>query len=327
MAIGPYPDFSWSHSRDATLQWCERKYYFQYYGKWNGWSYKADKRTQTTYMLTQRTSLQAWAGSIVHEAISRFLHTRPQPQLWLEEVRQKMRHQFVTSRKKTFLAPKKAKSFGLEEHFYDVPLPDEKVRGVWEKVYRCLTAFHESNWPAKIAEAQMAQRYVYIEPQVSNFFEMQVLDHDFGDFAIYAQPDLVYEDEEGILHLVDWKTGTPPQMRHRHEIPPQLAFYLMWLRIKGDQAAHWPLEKMRLTEAYLPQMSIYGGTPQSDTWPKAHQRAVKSIALMQSKLEDIQKNIAAEDAFHLTSDKGKCPHCVFRAVCPGMSDSIKADTA
>ena len=316
MAIGPYPDFSWSHSRDATLQWCERKYYFQYYGKWNGWSYNADERTKTTYLLTQRTSLQAWAGSMVHEAISYFLHTRPSADTWIDETRQKMRHQFVSSRNKVFLNPKKAKTFGLEEHYYDVHLPDEVVRGTWEKVHNCLRAFLNGPFPDAIASAQAAQRYVYIEPPTSNFFEMQIHDHDFGDFALYAQPDLVYENEQGILHLLDWKTGATPTHRTNQDIPPQLAFYLLWLRNKGGASREWPLEKIKLAEVYLPETITYGGTPSATTWPQAHQRARSSIAEMQSKLVDIDKNIAEESSFELTTERGKCASCVFRAVCP-----------
>ena len=44
-------EFSWSKSRDETFRECHRKYYFQYYGYWNGWKENADQRVRLTYVL------------------------------------------------------------------------------------------------------------------------------------------------------------------------------------------------------------------------------------------------------------------------------------
>ncbi|MBL92757.1 MAG: hypothetical protein CMH56_13210 [Myxococcales bacterium] len=316
MAIGPYPEFSWSHSRDGTFQRCERQYYFQYYGKWMGWQRNAPARVQTTYLLTQLTGLSAWAGSAVHEAIALFLHTGPHVDQWREQTRHRMRQQYRNSNNRIFKQPGRAKSFGLEEHYYDVPLSDDSVRGAWEKVDACLDAFLQSPWRQRIAEAQRAGRFVYIEPPTSDFNEMRINDHPLGPFPIYAQPDVVFEDEKGQLYLLDWKTGRPPTDRGADEIPPQLAFYLLWLQTKGGTASHWPYDKVTLAEIYLPSLALYGATPTEATWDAAHERARDSITIMQNKLNDKSRNIAEEQSFSLTENQNLCQHCVFRGVCP-----------
>ena len=190
------------------------------------------------------------------------------------------------------------------------------VRGAWHKVESCLQAFTHSPIATQIKKAQEAGRYVYIEPPTSDFLEMRVNTHPFGNFPVYAQPDVVFEDENGVLHLLDWKTGQTPSDRGPAEVPPQLAFYLLWLREKGEKAAAWPYERIKLAEVYLPSLQEFGGTPTEQTWLEAKERAEQSISAMRRKCKDPVANQAEEEAFSLTLQSGQCSSCVFRSVCP-----------
>src|SRR3989344_8234119 len=66
-------EFSWSKSRDELFKECKRKYYFDKYGFWNGWTINAEERTKKLYQLKKLSSKQVWLGKIVHEAIEHFL--------------------------------------------------------------------------------------------------------------------------------------------------------------------------------------------------------------------------------------------------------------
>lgn len=65
--------FSWSASRDRLFRSCHRAYYYNYYGYWNGWDYKADPKTKLIYKLKKLQSTTLWAGSTVHDILQDIL--------------------------------------------------------------------------------------------------------------------------------------------------------------------------------------------------------------------------------------------------------------
>ena len=56
-------DLSWSVSRAALFQTCQRAYYFHYYGSWGGWDKNASDLCRTLYMLKQMKTLAMWAST------------------------------------------------------------------------------------------------------------------------------------------------------------------------------------------------------------------------------------------------------------------------
>ncbi len=63
----PYPEFSWSHSRDRTLAECARAYFWRYYGGHRGWSSEASEEARLAYALKQLTSFPMIVGTAVHD--------------------------------------------------------------------------------------------------------------------------------------------------------------------------------------------------------------------------------------------------------------------
>lgn len=63
----PYPEFSWSHSRDRALAECARAYFWRYYGSHGGWLPDAPQQTRQAYALKQLTTFPLIVGSAVHE--------------------------------------------------------------------------------------------------------------------------------------------------------------------------------------------------------------------------------------------------------------------
>ena len=60
--IRPYPEFSWSISRQRKLDQCPRGYFYTYYLGWNGWLDDAPTETRVAYRLGKLTSLDALLG-------------------------------------------------------------------------------------------------------------------------------------------------------------------------------------------------------------------------------------------------------------------------
>ena len=65
--------FQWSYSRQRTFEACKRQYYFQYYGRWNGWLEDAPAETRQTYLLSKMTNIPMLVGQLVHQGIAELL--------------------------------------------------------------------------------------------------------------------------------------------------------------------------------------------------------------------------------------------------------------
>lgn len=62
-------EFSWSKSRNEMFNECKRKYFFNYYGSWNGWDNNEKDRTKRIYYLKQLNTKEIWLGQIIHKVI------------------------------------------------------------------------------------------------------------------------------------------------------------------------------------------------------------------------------------------------------------------
>ena len=71
--VKPYPEWSWSHSRDLLFRECQRKYYYQYYGSHNGWLQEAAPEAARLYRLKQLQSLYLLFGDVVHQMADMFI--------------------------------------------------------------------------------------------------------------------------------------------------------------------------------------------------------------------------------------------------------------
>lgn len=60
------PPFSWSYSRAALLDRCERLYYEHYYGSHGGWSAEASPRARLAFRLKHLTTPSAELGRAIH---------------------------------------------------------------------------------------------------------------------------------------------------------------------------------------------------------------------------------------------------------------------
>ncbi|MFP4457886.1 MAG: hypothetical protein ACLFPS_09565, partial [Clostridia bacterium] len=65
-----YPEKSWSFSRHKSFLECKRSFYFNTYGHWNGWEYKAPARAKQVYRLKKLSNIYTLSGQLLHEEIA-----------------------------------------------------------------------------------------------------------------------------------------------------------------------------------------------------------------------------------------------------------------
>ena len=56
--------FTWSASRHGTFRYCQRQYWWNYYGSWGGWGYDAPKEAREAYMLKNLANRWTWPGTV-----------------------------------------------------------------------------------------------------------------------------------------------------------------------------------------------------------------------------------------------------------------------
>ncbi|NMA41897.1 MAG: PD-(D/E)XK nuclease family protein [Oligosphaeraceae bacterium] len=298
-------DLSWSVSRWQQFLFCQRAYYYNYYGSWGGWSYDAPDRARQLYILKNIKSMFMWAGSIVHELVQESLEEFTRSRLVPNAVdlqakgRQKLRQGWIESVSKEWLHyPKKTNLFEL---YYGngKSLPREQTDQVRDRVYDSLEAFANSAFVAEILQVP--------------YLQWKSIDHldsfQLGGCKVWGAIDFAYIDNGGKLHIIDWKTGgeNPASLRL------QLACYSLMAMDK------W---KVQLSDIELHGVFLNDGGRKSDYSMTAESLvAVKdqilgSIETLKRKLRDPENNLAEEEDFEFTGCPQNCEGCNFRAVCP-----------
>jgi len=293
-------EFSWSKSRHEKFAECARQYYFHYYGSWGGWERDADPLVRELYVLKKLSARPAWAGSTVHDAVARALAlvrdgVPVDADRLVDLTRARMRAEFRQSREGAY---RFRKAFGLVEHEYDEPVPDEVWRENWEQVERCIRAFLGSRWMG-IAADLPPERWLPID-ELGSF--------DFEGTKIFAAPDFAFRTGDGGAVLIDWKTG-----QRREADREQLRGYAMFAR------ATWgvPLEKIECRVVYLPSLEEDEVHVDEAEVGAFSERMRASIERMRALLDDPAENVASIGRFPPTDDERTCARCPFRRPCRG----------
>ena len=292
--------FSWSRSRDGNFQECRRRYYYQYYGAWGGWSPDAPSDTRRLYVLKQLSSRQQWAGRTVHDAVEMALHAfadgRDIPvEPFVHDVLERMRAEWRSSHAARYWDV--PKTVGLFEHEYRVDLPREAWRAMSRNVEACLRNFFRL--PLVATVRRTPAEHWSIE-HWSKVFE-------FEGTPMWIAPDFGFWTEEGRLALVDWKTGG----KHGDGASFQLGCYALY----ASELLGVPPAKVDLLEVNLREPEVV-----THDWDDARLDAVReqlrlSIRSMKAYLVDPDANTAKIEDFELTEETRLCRWCNFRAVC------------
>jgi hypothetical protein len=301
-------EFAWSWSRHEMLYQCARKIYWQYYGSWGGWLRDAPKDAALSYRLKQIKSVAMLVGSTLHEVVSERLKMRtdaaePVPARQIQdEIERRVLKRLRESHNRDWERRGNPKRYAiLFEDYYGPGLEDRERDDALALIRECSAGF-ESSVYAKRAFAVPKKRLRIIDP--SDFEEMKIR---IDDVLVYAAPDLVVEDDEGTLHIVDWKTG-----RTGKADVAQLAVYGLYVTEKLGA----PLERITAHLVYLRTGDVEKHDHLRQGVAEARRKISTYTADVRSRLTDVENNVAGDIArFPMTDDRALCRRCVFQEIC------------
>ena len=320
--------FSWSGSRFSTFKSCKRKYYFQYYGFWEGWDDDAPERVRTIYLLKKLQNRHTWKGTIIHEAIAFLLKSllknkEIDQEEFKKAVVERMRNQYKASLAGNYKNDPK-NNFGLLEHAYGEKIEDETWQLLRDEVTRCIDNFLGSNFWQKAKSLSM-------EDCLALEGNLKDLDNIWGNIStnlntwnnlpsgpavdsfpldgekIWVKVDFAYKKEDSSVRLIDWKSGNS-----KGEPDP------IQLNIYGYYASEvWviPEEKIHLTAYNVNQDEQYDRTYSEKQKQETRETILDSIEAMKEMLADKEENKAREDDFSKIKNNNFCRHCRYRRVC------------
>jgi len=296
-------EFSWSKSRHEKFQECRRAYFYQYYGSWGGWEAPPGSSERELYVLKKLSSRWQWAGSVVHEAL-RLMLSRARATgdfVSLEELlrrtRGRARAQWAGSREKSYWR-EASRITGLVEHEYAEPVPGEEWKRIWDEVIEgSVRSFYGSETFAHLKRVP-ASRWLTVDELDSWLFD---------GTKIWVAIDFAYRDEQGRLHVLDWKTGRERGLDH-----VQVAIYALYAR-----------EKWGVPEDGVLGELVYLGNGGEQVTVQADAAALqgcreemrRSIEAMRAALEDPVRNVARIDRFPQLQGRDACRRCPFRRPC------------
>lgn len=311
-------DLTWSVSRSRLFRTCQRAYYYQYYGAWGGWDPNAPETARLLYILKQMTSFPLWGGAIVHDVIKdcliEFQSRRVLPELTAlqEAARAKLNAGWKQSRSKAWLQDPK-RNTNLFEHYYaqdGQQVPPEEIAALRTKVFDALESFRNCQILTNIEHLDATQ-WGTIDT-LTNFVVGELPAQENApalQLKIWCALDFSYMDNDGVLHIVDWKTGN----EHRDELRLQLASYALF----AMHTYKLPLEKISLEGVFLNdggRISTY--EIKNESIVSVKDQILNSALAMRAKLRDPVENLAEEDDFLCTTNPVFCATCPYQKVCP-----------
>jgi hypothetical protein len=283
------PAFSWSASRHDCFASCQRRYYYSYY---------AAPEDAEIHRLKRLSALPLWAGSLVHDAIERFLrvHDALPPLEEQDAFVRSVVHSVMVSdwRDSEAGSPR----FRLFEHEYGVPVEQEDKRIAVNVVMRSLRHFFRSPTLAR-ALALGRERWLALEDLVS---------FHVGDVEVFLRMDLAYREEDGRVVIVDWKTGRGEG--RFNEV--QVAGYALYATEKGWVGAP---EEIETELSYLVIPKVVRRKVGRKRVEHARSFIARSASNMKALLLDPGENLARMEDFARVDRPAVCRRCNFRRLC------------
>jgi hypothetical protein len=303
---------TWSKSRAEVFSYCLRKYWWNYYGSWGGWSADAPVETRAAYVLKSLHSRWTWVGDMVHRTIERILHQVKDaksadpglalggngaidPAEQIARVTDEMRAQFRESRDGRYRAdPKRA--FGLVEHEYGVAVPDSEWKDMNVRATAAVGGFLRSALFREIAAS---------DP--STWLPFEELDSfDFEGTLVWAALDFARKTAAG-ADVFDWKTGE--ERIESNEL--QLLVYAMYVEKKFGIPATSVTNRL----VFVNTGRVHEVRATLDSLEGARVTMRASIAEMKERMRMGGGSEPNKLAFPMTDDRDKCAACAFRRLC------------
>lgn len=317
-----------SNTRITVLEYCEKKYFFNYY------TFALKKLNislrETAQILKKLKSLEMRMGEKTHYLISDYLRLLQRKQAnngniqkLKEEIKSEMETEFKNSKNKNFSKLDFNNQWGISEHFYGENI-DNQLPETIQRVHKNLDALINSNWIQQLLP-HLEQESIYIEdPRNPNFEAMKIETKNIPalkDINIMASPDFWVSYYPNKYFILDRKSWKEPQ--NQIWITDQIKVYALKLLLKTRQSTELKDLNIEGNEIYLPTIHNYGWKIEqsdiNDIINKIEQdtKFQKQFLINQ---DPILNQPLASNFFSRTNNSKKCETCTFRKVCNQLKE-------
>ena len=322
------PEFSWSLSRQSSMNDCKRSYYYDYYGAHNGWlnnSPTVSEEQKIAYRYKKVGSLQMSFGGHVHEAIKTIIKI-PTEAPHLKPMVKEMLHNTClkgNDMKKWWEQPKLFPALMETLYWGGFGSPESKrqIDSVNNKLDKIENVFNTKTFQ-EIKEEKVKQILEVDEP---------LSDESCGNFLldghkIFSKIDFLYIRDDDKYVVVDWKTyGKDPEFDNKiyNKDYRQLLLYADYVHRKYNV----PFEQIvcRLENVITGTTNEVENIPENDV--KALEREIKSdIQEMSIYVKDanLDNNEPVKKDFFIQAgadaEDKKCKRCKFKNLCWGTGE-------
>jgi len=281
------PQLGWSSTRWETFRTCQRRYFYQYYAR-----YDREFEQGRIQRLRQLSSIPMTVGTVVHEVLAALLRRLLRTGAEIDTQR------FWPYVERT-ITGELAQTGLMEVHYGQRTAPEPSE--LMEPARACLETFLASD------------RYRWVRDQLGSDPRYLIEPPGYGEarlqgMKIYAKVDVLLE-AGGHTVILDWKSGRRDIEKHTR----QLLGYAAW----AQDNLQVPAEQIRCVVAYL--RPEYEEIEKLLTGAELEGLALEvaaEIEQMHSLCQDPQRNIPLnKEHFPLTDNLGYCRHCQFRELC------------
>jgi len=315
----------WSSSRESTFSECRKKYWYSYYGAWEGWPKtpydtrpSIDPLAQYLYTLKNMQPLCMFMGSAVHKTIEWCLKKIEKSK---EAPPIEVLHRHVAQSIETGIADSISKRWknrpkhhtNLLEHYYGLPFSEDDQQAVHEKALLCITNWYSSACFQKLA---LNPKSTWLGIEVPHTFALKpgieaIVVYDF--FLSWPQ-----EKGPPLTIIFDWKTG---------KRSPKVEAQLLSYALAAHTLFHTPYDALILSPFYLSEgpdgyQKIGVGQAVSIDTQKISAIKEQIIASAKEMLflhpeKDSSGIVVPPDPapFVYTENRRSCQRCPFQEVC------------
>lgn len=303
-------EFTWSKSRDSSFRQCRRAYYLNHYGSWGGWRDDAPDDIRELYIMKNLGNRASWIGIIVHDAAERAVKSIRDGRKWpleaaLEEVRGRLEAEIEISSRGGYRAnqtvpwgERRIRVKGLQEHYYNMAIPDEAWRQDIERALFCIRNLYRSS-PFRRLESLEPDAFLTVEDLKS--FPVRGIN-------VWVKLDLAVKGKDDKVVILDWKTGAS---HYQKDIELQLGIYGLF----GSR--QWEVEPDKIVgfDVNLRDLNTRKHEINTETLSNVEAYIEKSADDMRALLDDPEENIADIERFEMSTNPRTCARCRFRRAC------------
>jgi CRISPR/Cas system-associated exonuclease Cas4 (RecB family) len=299
-------EVSWSRTRASTFATCKRRYWFQYYLKWNGWDARAPADRKTAYRLSNMTNLVFLAGEAAHEAIKAALtDVRSGAGIDVERAenaaRAYMNDTWAKAKAKRFLYASPKWNRPVFELYYGEPPTRERLELASEAARGPVRRLLSSPFFQDLAATASPDSWFWIDEKGPISDDAQAVRVDGA--RVWALPDFARKDGDRCV-VYDWKSGSPK---------PEDELQILSYSLHARDVWGYPAEKIDALLVYLKEGVDVRRVAVSDaTLAKAEAAIAADVAAMRA----LHATDPPPDAFPTIDDPRACGECFFRELCP-----------